>query len=363
MSTSSAMMCRHCEEHFVAPMLDDAELDGPCPHLARLGTAVQGGYVLEELVSVDAISAVYRASDVTAAELLAIVLDPGLGPVDLAGVADFQRFAHDVIGLRHDHIAPTRAFGVEDDGSAVTVVERPRGRALRGLLAEGAQSVAFVSELAVQLFDGLAEAHAHGIFHADLSPDRIWIDVDDDGAPHVTMVGFGIAPVGAGAHGPAQPGHMIAVGAPRYMAPEQARGRSVVGHADLYGAACVLYELLSGKAPFEERSAADYIVAHLNEAPKPPKLVDAASAGVLVDCVMKCLSKKAWDRPNGAAVASEWVALYRAAAKPAPAEVAAPAVVVPLSSRFGRDPLASIQPRRGIRPTRIGLRVASPTNA
>lgn len=360
--STQAPMCRHCEEHADLAALSDVELDAPCPHLARLGTAVQGAVVLEELVSVDAISAVYRASDATGVALLAIVLDPGLGPVDLAGVAAFQRFAQEVIGLRHERVAVTRAFGAEDDGSVAAVVERPAGRPLRDLLGRGPQPVALVSELAVQIFDGLAEAHAHGIFHADLSPDRIWVDLEGP-APRVTLVGFGLTPVGAGAHGPAQPAHTIAIGAPRYMAPEQARGRSVVGHADLYGAAVVLYELLAGRAPFEERTAADYIVAHLSATPAPPRGDEPAVAGVLVDCVMKCLAKKAWDRPNGAAVASEWVALH-AVGKPERGGACATveAVALPMSRR-AKDPLATIQPRRGSRPTRFGIRVAVATNA
>jgi hypothetical protein len=121
----------------------------------------------------------------------------------------------------------------------------------------------------------------------------------------------------------------------RYRAPEQARDKAVTRHADIYAVGAILYEALTGRAVFEEKTAADYLVAHLVKSPAMPNVGGAAVEGPLVDLILKCLEKKPWNRPDSAGAAR--VALE--AARSEPTRRVAQAEIVGTTTAFGPPPL------------------------
>jgi tetratricopeptide (TPR) repeat protein len=144
-----------------------------------------------------------------------------------------------------------------------------------------------------RLCEPLAEIHAHGLVHRDLKPANVFLR--PDGRP--VLVDFGLAAHFAGAVGRERAEVSgVLMGTGWYMAPEQAEGRLVDARADLYALGVVLYELVTGRRPFEGASAAEVITQHLKTPPRPPSdMVESLGAG-LDQLILRLLAKKRRDR-------------------------------------------------------------------
>jgi len=132
------------------------------------------------------------------------------------------------------------------------VLEYVRGRSLKAVLSkDGPLAAERVVSIARQVLEALAEAHARGIVHRDLKPDNVMVLSAPFGSEKVKVLDFGIAKVVHGEHGGSdtvETKRGMALGTPRYMAPEQAIGK-VSARSDLYSLGVVMYELLSGQPP------------------------------------------------------------------------------------------------------------------
>jgi serine/threonine-protein kinase len=209
-----------------------------------------------------------------------------------------QRFLREVrmlMRITHPNIVEVCDYG-EEDGSLFFVMELLRGNSLDAILAaEGPFSVRRTCELGVQLCNALVAAHGRGVVHRDLKPANIvmlagtgdWIKVLD----------FGLAKrLGADSDEITFTG--LVPGTPLYMSPEAVRCESVGPRGDLYSVGCILYELLTGAAPFAGESAAMVLVRQLDDA--PPALPDHVPVA-LRQLVASLLSKVTGDRPASAA--------------------------------------------------------------
>lgn len=157
--------------------------------------------------------------------------------------------------LAHPAIVTLYEAGTED-GSTYLVTELVRGGTLAELLAEGALSDRDVAEVGIALCQGLAHAHAQGVVHRDVKPSNVLVpDAPHAGGPVAKLTDFGVARIVEGAGGDALTRTGDVVGTLAYMAPEQAEGREAGAPADLYAAALVLYEALSGVNPIRGGTA------------------------------------------------------------------------------------------------------------
>ena len=218
-----------------------------------------GGYVIGSSLGAGGMGEVYRATDTRLGRDVAIKVLPDAFAVDADRIARIEREARALAALNHPNVA--LIYGLEDAGGArALVLELVEGPTLADRLARGPLPLDEALGIANQIAAALDAAHSKNIIHRDLKPANI--KVRDDGT--VKVLDFGLAKAldtASGAVGddnlnsptitsPAQTQRGVILGTAAYMSPEQARGKPVDHHADIWAFACVLYEMLTGKPPF-----------------------------------------------------------------------------------------------------------------
>jgi serine/threonine protein kinase len=326
------------------------------------GMVLRGKYEILEKVGAGGMAVVYRAKHRAFDEVVAIkVLSARLSDED-----EFRRRFHTeaVVArrLRHPSAVRVEDLDTTEDGRPFIVMEYVEGRNLREVIrTEGALPMARAVEIARQVASALADAHALGIVHRDIKPDNILLTRDAGGAERARVLDFGISKVKEGALGNAV-GHVptttgFVVGTPQYLSPEQAMGRrgdEIDGRADVYSLGVVLYEMVTGRLPFESDTAMGVILQHLQTPPTPPHLVrpDLALPAPLSDLLLRALEK---DRDRRFATADEMRAALEAVPRAAtpvgaphpPARAPIPLPPLPQTPR----PAATVQADIGEMPT------------
>jgi Tol biopolymer transport system component/predicted Ser/Thr protein kinase len=227
---------------------------------------------------------VYRARDTRLGREVAVKILPAELADDPERRERFEREARIIAALNHPNILALYDSG-SDQGITYLVTEVVEGHSLRN--AQLTRRTAL--DVAAQIADGLAAAHAAGITHRDLKPDNIIVTRDG----RAKILDFGVAKMtgqgGVAAATVASTGIGVIVGTLGYMAPEQIRGTAVDYRADIFAFGIVLHEMLSGARPFGGETAADVIGAILSK--DPPELPADVPAGVR-QVVHRCLEKK-----------------------------------------------------------------------
>ncbi|PKN48896.1 MAG: hypothetical protein CVU63_03690 [Deltaproteobacteria bacterium HGW-Deltaproteobacteria-20] len=242
-----------------------------------IGRILGHAYVLLEKVGAGGMGAVYRAEQRTLGRTVAVKVIHGHLLCDPAVGERFFNEAHAASRLSHPHVVSVIDFGRTDDGLPYLVMEYLRGRDLRSVLtAEGPLEIRRVLDIFRQIVEALAEAHALGIVHRDLKPANVVIEVTRAGGDFVKVVDFGLAKILHGSSERALATGGLVRGTPTYMAPEQARGGVIDPRTDIYAAGVTLFELLTGRPPFDSRSPMDLMLDHLNTAPPDPRSVAPA---------------------------------------------------------------------------------------
>ena len=213
--------------------------------------------------------------------------------------------AQSLARLQHPNIPAISDCGHTADGRPFMVMELLQGRSLqRELRRRGSLPVQEAVEIAQQVLAGLGAAHALGIVHRDVKPANLFVCVNEHGRRTIKILDFGIAKampgaVDAGAPPPptipTEEGFLL--GTPSFLSPEQILCQPVDARTDVYGTALVLYEMLSGRNPFEHTSQLELLEAHVSERPRPPSaLASQPIPPELDDVVLRGLKKKPDDR-------------------------------------------------------------------
>jgi serine/threonine protein kinase len=312
--------------------------------------------------------AVYKAMEISNSRMVGIkILHPKLANrKDL--VSRFGREARALSQLSHPNTVRVFAYGELEDGALYIIMELLEGKNLNQTVrGEGPFPMARALPILIQACGALDEAHKAGIIHRDLKPENIFLV--QGGALHdfPKLLDFGLAKVG---ERQMRPGSVILTqegmvfGTPEFMSPEQAQGKTLEPSSDVYSLAVILYEVLTGKLPFEAKSAMDFIQMHVTAKPIPlNKRVPGRTFPPLLEEVMdRALAKRAEDRFASAAdfaVAMQAV-LQGAVALPPEAFASSPKPIPVVPAAARAQPRGAAQPQAGA-PGRAALH--APANA
>ncbi|HUS68438.1 MAG TPA: protein kinase [Kofleriaceae bacterium] len=239
-----------------------------------IGREVGGRYRIHTKLGEGGMGAVYRAEQISLKRTVALkVLRPELS-ADASLVRRFNAEAELAAKLNHPNTVTLYDFGQDADGSLFIAMEFLEGRSLRQVLhKEGAMSPARALAIVDQVCASLSDAHTRGIVHRDLKPDNVMLVQVGRQSDAVRVLDFGIAKLrdeqGDMTQMPmTRAGDLL--GTPQYMAPEQIRGEAVDARTDVYALGAMLYEMVTGRLPFEAPSLMGILGKHLTELPVPP---------------------------------------------------------------------------------------------
>src|ERR1700722_2857486 len=242
---------------------------------------------------------VYRAEQTNLGRTVAVkIIHPHLVGEENAA-ARFITEARAASRLNHPHSVGIIDFGKSPDGLLYLVMEFLRGRDLaRVIYEDGPLPFRRIVDVLRQTLAALAEAHNEGIIHRDLKPENIIVEPVRSGGDFVKVVDFGLAKIRADTSQPSITSPGIVCGTPEYMSPEQARGDVLDARSDLYAVGVILYQLLTGRLPFEADSPTQVVLAHLTRPPQDPRTLapERKIPDTLAEIVLKALAKEPKDR-------------------------------------------------------------------
>jgi serine/threonine protein kinase len=278
-----------------------------------IGTVIADRYRIDALLGQGAMGSVYRATHVKVGRKFAVKL---LHPSAAHSPKQLRRWAREaeLAGtLRHRNCVEVIDVGETPDGTHYLVMELAEGETLGSILStEAPLDPVRAIVLAKQLCDGLAHAHGRGLIHRDFKPDNVIVERAADGSETARIVDFGIAILrdDATSGGDRLTSAGLVLGTPHYMAPEHVTGQPIDHRIDLFAFGVVLYEMLTGRMPFDG-DGVDVARANLLEV--VPAMADRAP-GVAVDplleaVVRRLLAKVPDDRPPSAKAVRELLGL------------------------------------------------------
>jgi serine/threonine-protein kinase len=242
-----------------------------------------GQYYLTEIVGRGSTSVVYKAYQSSlnrnvAVKVLAADIDPQFE-------ARFRREAQAVAQLQHSNILPIYDFG-EENGRPYFVMQYVEGSAtLDGAVAAGPFEPLAALRLILPLLSALGYAHARGVVHRDIKPANIMLPRPD----WPLLADFGIAKMIDDSQPLTPPGQ--SVGTAIYMAPERATSTAVDARADLYALGVVLYEMLTGRVPFDGASPVEVLRKHIHAPVPPPRQINPALPAIVEPVLLRALEK------------------------------------------------------------------------
>ncbi len=263
-----------------------------------------GPYEIVAPLGAGGMGEVYRARDTRLGRDIAIKVLPAEFASDSDRLRRFEQEARAVAALDHPNLLAVHDIGTHE-GAPYIVAELLEGESLRERLDGGVLPVRKALEIAVQMAQGLTAAHDKGVIHRDLKPANVFLTRDG----HVKILDFGLAklvpPRTAEEHARASTvtettGAGTVLGTMGYMSPEQVRGQALDQRSDIFSFGCVLYEMLSGRPPFKQETAADTVSAILHEDPQTLTSSGREIPAVLAGFVTRCLEKAPDDRFSSA---------------------------------------------------------------
>lgn len=306
--------CPQCKEpcsltHQYCPHCGFPVAEAGSPEEDRfVGTTLPGGHQILDLISVGGMGRVYRAEQSVLGRTVAVkIVHPHL-MADENSAVRFLTEARAASQLNHPNSVAVFDFGRTDAGQPYLVMEFLRGKDLAQVAyEEGPLPFSRIVDVLRQVLAALGEAHDLGIVHRDLKPENIILQPLRRGGDFVKVVDFGLAKLRADAKSPGVTSPGIVCGTPDYMAPEQGRGDVIDGRSDLYSVGVILFQLLTGRLPFEAETPTQVVMMHMSiPAPDPRHVCPKRQIpAALAEVVKKALAKSPSQRFQDAHELSE----------------------------------------------------------
>ena len=259
-----------------------------------------GSYEIQSPLGAGGMGEVYRAMQSNLGRHVAIkVLSQAVG-ADFERLRRFEQEARAASALNHPNIISIYDVG-SDGPTSYIAMEYVDGKTLRAALQEGPLSFKKTLQIAAQLADGLAKAHAAGIVHRDLKPENVMLTRDGV----IKILDFGLAklaPVAAGAMSETLTANALGtdpgtvMGTVGYMSPEQARGSPVDFRSDIFSFGSVLYEMVTGRRPFKSESSAQTLAAIIEDEPQSIAELNPKTPLPLRWIIERCMAKDPEER-------------------------------------------------------------------
>jgi serine/threonine-protein kinase len=245
-------------------------------------------------------ASIYRATDLDTGRTVAIKIPH---PEMEADPVFFDRFRREEdIGKKLDHPGVMKVFGDNHRGQIYMVMEWVDGKLLRQILnTEKKLPPERAVKIALGIADALAYIHSHGVVHRDLKPENIMVDPED----RVKLIDFGIAGQ-EGARRLTFAKLSQVMGTPEYISPEQVKGKRGDGRSDIFALGVMLYEMLTGKAPYEGPNPFAIMNDRLLNNPTPPREIDPNISPQLQEIIYRAIERDPKNRyPNTAELARD----------------------------------------------------------
>jgi serine/threonine protein kinase len=263
--------------------LGTATFQTPTKGLER-GTTFARRFEIIEEIGKGGMGTVYKAYDSKIREVVALKL---LKPEIASDIEVIERFRNEIKLARqvsHRHVC--RMYDLGEEWLSIYIsMEYVAGEDLKSFIRRaGHLNEAKALDLAKQILEGLVEAHRLGVVHRDLKPQNIMIDKEGN----AKIMDFGIA---RSLHTKGVTGTGVIIGTPEYMAPEQAEGRDVDRRVDIYALGAILFEMVTGRVPFEGETPLSIVLKHRSEPPADPKAINTQISAAMSQVILKCLEK------------------------------------------------------------------------
>jgi serine/threonine protein kinase len=264
-----------------------------------LNSTLDNRYRIISKIGEGGMGTVYLAEHITLQRNLAVKVLRREFAEDEEAIRRFTNEARVASKIGHDNIVEISDFGKTPNGSFYFAMEYLPGNSLADLISKfGQLPIQRCLHISKQIARALSAAHKNGVVHRDLKPENIFLLNKEDKKDFVKILDFGIAKMRSMKIEKLdrQTASGVIMGTPAFMSPEQASGKDVDARTDMYSLGILLYEMLTGKLPFDSESVIKTLVMHQTEAPVPlSKLRPEINPG-LEEIVLRCLEKKPENR-------------------------------------------------------------------
>ncbi|MFO0660900.1 MAG: serine/threonine-protein kinase [Polyangiaceae bacterium] len=284
-----------------ASAVQKAAASGPDPLIGRV---INDRFKIVALIARGGMGKVYRAEQAPLGRVCALKVLT----TNYAGDSDpefHKRFfleASIASKLTHPNTVTIFDYGRTDDDIYYIAMEYLEGRTLhRAIREEGPFPEERATHIGRQMCRALREAHSLGVIHRDLKPANIYLVEHADEVDFVKVLDFGLVKNVADGQTEELTQAGLFMGSPKYMSPEQIRGDKVDARTDVYSLGIVMYEMVTGKVPFDRANSVNILMAHVNEPPPPLREMypECQCGPAIEEVIFKCIAKSPQDRFSG----------------------------------------------------------------